>query len=580
MRKFFNNFKNLSRNNACKYKSQYYPYGLNCNLNALPGDDYCIIHSDYPKDPYELLKQVEKKLDENDFDFEGSKLYDFIHHDLKTEKPVIFRDATVKGDVKLSSKDPEIEDDAEFGPLNFRGANIGGNVEFIRTIINGRVNFGNDTKIGGNIIFYSSFVKGDVDLTDIEIDGGVFFPYMIIEGGVDFSKAKINNELIFTNSEVEKNVIFNYVKINDNLFFNWDLSVDTKKLDLKGNKLEVKGNADFNNVIIGGIANFSGMNVGESFNLISSNIYGSACFEESKVGTLNHQTIVNKDANFSNTEISGDSDFKSASFGGDTIFLRTKFRGNAYFDNTIFKEKADFGESRFYENANFINTIFRKEINFAKASILSTGIFEGLENNLNLKGSFEECRLKNVSFRGCDLSQTLFKYVIFDNCELSSAIWPEDYKIYEYNQYENNKSKKVPVDSFLTNSLGILWSPELVTEAEMVADIYQRIRQSLQNQGAYILAGNFYVREMDLKREVYSQKNPGMWLIYTVLSFMTGYGEKFKKIFFIFVIYISIYIIAVYYLVPKNNLVIPIGSGGLSILTALLVYVFARKISR
>jgi len=562
----------------CKYKSHYFN-GLDCKLVAISGGNYCIIHSDFPKDPSGLLEEVKKKLDNDDFNFEGSKLYDFIHRDLKTKNPVIFRDATVKGDVKLSSSDPAIKEDAEFGFVNFRGANIGGNVEFKQTIIKGRANFGNDTKIGGSIKFNSSIIEGNVDFTDIEVSGGVFFPYTVINGNVDFSRAKIRGELKFTNSEISDNVIFNYIEVGQNLFFNLDLN-HAKKSFLKGKKLEVKGKADFSNIMVGGMANFSGMDISEYFNLISSNIYGSANFVESKIGTLNTQKIISKDANFSNTEISGDSDFTRAKFCGDAIFIRTKFRENSYFDSTIFSKKADFEESRFYENVNFIDTDFTNESNFAKVSFLSTGLFNGIKNNLMLNSSFEESRLRNVAFRGCDLSKTLFKYVIFDNCELSLATWPQDYKIPEYIKYEENKFRKTPINSFLTNSLGILWSPELVEEAKLVADIYQRIRLSLQQQGDYDLAGKFYVKEMDLKREVYSQENFGMWLIYSSLSLITGYGEKLGNILVFFLIYLVIYSIAVYYLVPSNYLVIPIGSGILSILTALLVYVFARKISR
>jgi uncharacterized protein YjbI with pentapeptide repeats len=561
----------------CKYRSNYTDNdALNCDLDALSGSDCCIIHSDFPKDLNMLKNAVDNKVIKHDFNFEGSKLDSFIYHDLKTKKPIIFRNAFVKRDVKLSSNDPEIKDDAEFGHLNFRGSNIGGNVEFIQTIINGRVNFGNDTKIGGNIKFTSSFIKGNVDLTDIDVDGNVCFPYTKIKGNVNFARAKIGKQLGFTNSEIAKDVTFNNINVGQKLSFNLDL----KFKQYIGKKLEVKGKADFNNIIIGGEAIFNGMNIGESFDLMSSNIYGSANFEESEIGTLNNETITDKTANFSNTEILGDSDFSRANFHGEGIFIKTKFRENAYFDEAIFDNIADFEESRFYENASFVNTNFSNKVRFSKASFLSTGLFRGLKNNLKLDGSFMGSRLKNVAFRGCNLTKTQFEYVIFDNCELSSSIWPKDYKIPELIEYEKNKFKKIPVNSLLTNSLGILWSQELVEEAKLVADTYQRIRLSLQQSGAYDLAGKFYVKEMDLKREVYSQENRAMWLIYSILSFMTGYGEKLRNILIFFLLYLGIYTVAVFYLMPNNYLVIPIGSGILSIFTALLVYVFARKISR
>ncbi len=561
----------------CKYESKYFD-GLNCDLDALHDQDYCIIHQDFPKNCDQLNEAVKDKINDNDFNFEGSKLNQFIYYNLKTNQPIIFRDAIIKNDIKLSSKDPDIED-SEFGALNFRGAQIGGNIELIQTTIKGQVNFGNDTEVGGNIKFHSSFIGGNVDFTDIEVDGGVFFPYTIINGNVNFSRAKIHNDIKFSNSEIGYNAIFNYMYVGQNLFFNLDLD-NTEKTHLKGKKLEVKGEAEFSNIMVRGIANFNGIDIGENFNLVSSNIYGSFNFEDSKIGTLDSQRTINKVANFSNTEISGDADFTRAKFFGDAIFMRTKFRGNSYFDDTIFSKKADYEESKFDGNANFVDTDFTNESNFAKASFLSTGLFSGIKNTLKLNSSFEESRLRNVAFRRCNLSQALFQYAIFDNCELSLAIWPEGYKILEYTKYEENK-KMTRVNSLKINSLGILWSPELVEEARLVANTYQRIRLNLQHEGEYELAGKFYVREMDLKREILFTENIYMWLIYTSLSLITGYGEKLRNILTIFLIYLGIYIIAVYYLaVPSNNLVIPIGSGILSIFTALLVYVFARKISR
>lgn len=523
---------------------------FDCEEPALPGYDKCILHIPFPNDKSSFLRvlnlkydRINEKIRNNDFDFTGTIMLGLNINKTEIDENLIFDWAEIHGDL-------EFKNDYIKGRSSFMGVNVDGNVNFEGSIIQNELNF-----MSGTV------TKGSVFFNDTIISGKVYFDAANLEGYLDFKSSIIHNEANFR----------------------------LKKIGY---------DAEFNEITIDRSANFNGIEVGGYISLEYAEIGGNIDFEESKLGTSKNSPDGN-DSFFIGANIKGEADFMGAEFFGEANFSKTSFRENTYFFKTTFNKNVDFLETRFYENVDFVETNFKKQANFNNASFLNRGLFRGLKDPLKFYSSFEEARLKNVAFRDCDLTCVRFKHVILENCELSTSNWNN--KILEHKKYEKNKGLKRNFESiksatfrekptgtkenfkryltFIKRLLKELWSPSSFKYAKIAGDTYRRIRQSLQQQGAYDQAGTFYVKEMDMKREVYLEENKGLWFVYTILSLTTGYGEKLVNITIIFVIYWSIYIYAVYSM-PDNNLVIPVGSGFLSIVTALFVYVFARKMAR
>ena len=390
-----------------------------CEEEKWPNSDFCILHTNFPDNEKlpifevlkkEKLKKVKDKLNEYDFDFSDSKLFDF----------------------DFSNR--EISDN-----LNF----------FQATIING-INIEKST-IKGDINLIGATIGKNTNCKGIEVHGGIRLVNTHLDS-VDFSNSKIKGKV----DVIQDSIIDGYF--------------------------------DFNNVTI------------EKSMTVYKSKFNGEC-------NLNHAKI-KKDF------FIGKSIFKK-----ETYFGQVKFFENATFKDTEFFKTVNFNYAMFNGVSTFIEKespkdMFKNMVFFINSSFLSRGIFEGLNN---FDASFEGARLKNVAFRNCNLFNVRFKDVIFDNCELSSSDLPN--KIIEDKEREYSKKlnfKEVKLSSRRTTFEGTYTTPPLplsyltiiafddeVLNAKMVADTYRRIRQCLESQGAYIEAGEFYIKEMDMKREFY-----------------------------------------------------------------------------
>jgi uncharacterized protein YjbI with pentapeptide repeats len=517
----------------CKYEG-FMSEG--CKEDAEPGEEYCIIHLPIPdtNDPsYNNVlnlkyKKIEEKIGNNDFNFFGAIM------------------------LGLNVNGREIQDN-----VNFISAKINGDLNFRGNFIKGYVSFA-DADITRNVIFENSVIEEDVSfaLSNIK-NGSIFFEKTTIGGDVDLGSANIEGYLDFKDSKIYGKADF-------------------------GCKY-VRYDVELKNIIIDQRAKFDNIEVGGYISLENAFIGGNVNFSEAKLGTSKSTP----DGNYSyltNMNIGGEAEFIYSEFFGESYFSKSNFRENVFLGGVTFNEKVDFDEVRFHENVDFSENIFKKMMNFSKASFLSTGLFKKINNGNKFSASFEDTRLHNVAFRDCNLSKITFKNAIFENCELSTSKWDNDI-IFEHREYEKKKIESLEklqlsnlflfINEYLCHSL----TPELNSEAIIVSDTYRRIRQSLQQQGSYQKPSKFYVEEMNLRREGYSTNNKGIWLLYTILSATSEYGENLKRIGLILIVYLLIYSTVLYYY-PENKLIIPVFSGLLSFITAIFVYVFARKMSR
>ena len=199
-------------------------------------------------------------------------------------------------------------------------------------------------------------------------------------------------------------------------------------------------------------------------------------------------------ADFNGAIFQKDANFKGAIFQKDAEFRQATFR-NAYFSFATFQKNADFSFATFQKNAIFSGTTFQNA-NFSRATIERNLEFTPNQiNKLNL-------RYAEFLFKGhitADLTETRFHRADLENVAFTDCTWPK--KIYEE----------------------IHMKKERLTFKELET-IYRNLKQSMQRHGDYSKAGDFYYREMEMKRKGSDSKKRRIWLeLYNLLA---GYGEK------------------------------------------------------
>jgi uncharacterized protein YjbI with pentapeptide repeats len=219
--------------------------------------------------------------------------------------------------------------------------------------------------------------------------------------------------------------------------------------------------------------------------------------------------------------------FTEAVFNDQATFSKAVFK-TAYFSEAVFQRayfaKAVFGDVNF-DGTTFGNAVFRestfKNATFKKTKFYSV-TFSGavIEKNLTfVPEHMNHLDLQNTQFffRGyitADLTRAEFHGADLSNVAFINCVWPD--KIYEEAHMDENR----------------LSSKELET-------IYRDLKQNMQNHGNYTQSGEFYYREMEMRRTQYTLLTP-QWLGHTLLRILCGYGEKPMR-----VIGISLFIILV-----------------------------------
>jgi uncharacterized protein YjbI with pentapeptide repeats len=209
--------------------------------------------------------------------------------------------------------------------------------------------------------------------------------------------------------------------------------------------------------------NFHGANFqGEAgFNLAI--FYGRAEFYEAKFRKI---------ADFSTTNFQGFAAFNAAKFGGEAYFGGANFQKGAFFNNSEFYSKTYFSGHFAYASFNYV-------------------LFEGKE-----KVIFDIENLSNVSFMNTDITGVRFR---------DEARWGG--KKVEYNKFWGGQ--KVKEDKFKIVDERLL-EKEIKEEEDhttkhfnlgSIKAVYRSLRENYEYRMRYDEAGQFFIREMELKRK-------------------------------------------------------------------------------
>jgi uncharacterized protein YjbI with pentapeptide repeats len=248
-----------------------------------------------------------------------------------------------------------------------------------------------------------------------------------------------------------------------------------------------RANIDFSEAIFQGTSDFEGGIFQDAD--FSEAIFQDADFSRATFQDADFTGAIFQDADFTGAIFQGTADFNGTTFQGSTTFYKATFQGTAHFNGATFQD-ADFTDAIF-QDADFTGATFHKKVEMVSKNI----------EKLDLRYT----EFLSKSYITANLSKTLFHRADLEKISFTDCMWPK--KIYEeVNMEEIDLSFK-----------------ELET-------IYRDLKQNMQQHGDYSEAGEFYYREMEMRKKSIRKKRISLDYLksfgYSLLKYTCGYGEK------------------------------------------------------
>jgi hypothetical protein len=324
---------------------------------------------------------------------------------------------------------------------------------------------------------------------------GFVFPwYFTFEGGefrgnTDFRFARFTDDACFNNAKFNGSADFRYVTFSEKSNF--------ENAIFKGNALFFgckfgedsyfenaifSGEADFKAVNFGGRANFAKVAFnGDSF-FYASTFSGEAYFKEAKFSRnteLQHTEFIEY-VNFGSAEFKGDADFRVVRFNGDVDFVFSQFHQNADFLLSHFKGYTDFFGAKFGLNAD--SHVSFRFLKFSKNAVVA----------------FRDVNLTRCSFVGTDLRIP----------EITNATWPRPV----------TDDRRCVYDELIAKPAGY----------GHIENLYRQLKQNYEDRKDYERARDFHYGEKEMRRKS-PTTSPGLWLLLSLYSLTSGYGERLLR---------------------------------------------------
>ena len=194
-----------------------------------------------------------------------------------------------------------------------------------------------------------------------------------------------------------------------------------------------------------------------------------------------------------------------------TNFRFTKFRNGLAMSNCIFKDRADFSACSFLANSYFSFTSFHTNAVFKHSEFTDVVKYDNVDFKEQQLVNFAE-NLSNVSFIGTDITRIKFD---------EKTVWgnSDRYSVFDARELIAN-----PKTSNLSSVLAV----------------YRNLRENYEFRLMYEEAGQFFVKEMELKRIYFEDPNDGYklktkgWKQYISLTsgynILCQYGESFTRV--------------------------------------------------
>ena len=277
-------------------------------------------------------------------------------------------------------------------------------------------------------------------------------------------------EINIEGKKFEKRVFFSHVHFVGDVIF--DHSKFDSFIDFSNCVFEKE--TSFNNVAFNDNVEFIDSKFMENTNFKIAKFKKKADFSFSEFSEISFLAAEFDEAGFSNT-----------TFHGDVSFRTVEFKNKTYFVNTIFNAESKFIGAKFSEEVNFSLAEFNQQAQFRKIIFLKP------------KQVIFDSNLCHVSFLDTDITRIrLGNKIKWDmNTNYSNRV------IRLYNKLKNKNNRFIIYDEWLLENER---EPQL--QLEDVMDVYRNLRENYDYYLKYETAGEFFIREMELKRKYKKNK--------------------------------------------------------------------------
>ncbi|WP_428324914.1 pentapeptide repeat-containing protein [Nitrosopumilus sp.] len=225
-------------------------------------------------------------------------------------------------------------------------------------------------------------------------------------------------------------------------------------------------------------------------------------------------------------------DFSNVVFSESVSFVRTEFKNKTWFTNTIFNNEVKFNRMRFLDEVSFSYALFKKFAHFRNSIFFKPNLV-----------TFDT-DLSHVSFLGTDISRIRFDNQVKWNIESEPT---NKFHKFIY-RIKNRNNKFVIYDEWLLEN-----NQEPSLQLEDVMDVYRNLRENHDYYLKYETAGEFFVREMELKRKYKKNKNSSrktisrechekLFSLYQYYHIISQYGHSICRPMFVSIPILSIFI--------------------------------------
>jgi uncharacterized protein YjbI with pentapeptide repeats len=444
----------------CQFKDKRYGYECDTPEPDVLKSGWCIFHdNEYLNDPdkrqsneQNIIRKLSDKIENSISDNKPLtcikyRLPSFIFYKNFTI-PVNFSEAIFMGSVDFSGA--QFTEEANFSGAQFTEKAIFYNAQFTKEAYFNGAQFTEEANFSG-----AQFTKE------------AYFNKAQFTEEANFSYAQFTEKAIFYNAQFTKEAYFNYVQFTKEAYFN---------------EAQFTEEANFAYAQFTEKADFSGAQFTERANFNKAQFTEEADFSYAQF---------TKEAYFNKAQFTEEADFSYAQFA-EANFFEAQFHAESSFNEAEFMNETDFSHSKFIQEAKFVDTIFgfRSSFNYV--------LFRDPENVI-----FQTDDLSQVSLANTDISRIRFgenvKWGLANRPTRYLKIWGDvdknKFKILEEREIETLVASNGTVQNIALGS---------------VLAVYRSLRENYEYRLRYDEAGEFFIREMEMKRkykEVSLKKN-------------------------------------------------------------------------
>jgi len=405
----------------------------------------------------------------------------------------IFHDPSPEKDADLFKKMLKEQMQTETRIHRFIGYHFPRNWDFSGNEFGFNVYF-NGASFGEDASFSKASFQRSADFSDVTFQGDANFR------GATFQKAKFSGTVFYRKAD------FNNVTFQEDVDFSnttFQKDVDFYKAtfqEIKFNFSNFHENADFNQAVFQKNVNFYKITFHSAiFNrvIFQEDVnFGEAVFQED---VDFNEAIFRGRASFYNTIFHREACFWGVTFESHSCFNFAAFQGDADFWGANFRE-VEFSGSIFHKNAKFRDVAFQGDADFK--AVIARESFDLVSKQVSSILDFRGAKFFFVGSVTANLKKARFYRTHLQNVAFVNCSWPKNSIIYEEKEMKDT---------------GISFK-ELET-------IYRDLKRNMQNHGDHSKAGEFYYREMEMRRKGAAKIRERLG--FKVYKSLAGYGERY-----------------------------------------------------